>query len=364
MRRLVLVVAAASALSIAAPDAAARSVLRLPTPGSPAEVASLVAASPSITRLPRHLVPPLRLVGADAAAHFYPAAKYSCTRIAQCVFGDVTSKRTVVLFGDSHAHMWLPAIAPVALAARMRLVLLWRPGCPADDVSVWNVTTRSVNTDCNAFRARSIEEINRLHPSVVLMASRTSDVPVAGNPQTVDATWQDATESTIDALKTPTTKVAVIQDITVFTSELPHCLWNNADAIQKCAAPSPNPRTRQRFADEQSAAASAGAAYVLTQKWLCTSVCSPVIGKMVAYLNSQHVSATYAAFLSRVIGAELAPLFAHSRGRRGLPSATSARVTSDAPPATRRRFGGGRRTAAPKLGAAGRPHLVPAVRVG
>src|SRR5271156_2602411 len=128
MRRLAMLAAAASVLSLVGHLPASRTVLHLPKPGSASEVTSLVAQSASITELPSHLLPPLRSVGADAAAHFYPAAKYSCTTVTQCVFGDVTSKRTVVLFGDSHAHMWLPAIAPDALAARMRLVLLWRPG--------------------------------------------------------------------------------------------------------------------------------------------------------------------------------------------------------------------------------------------
>jgi SGNH domain-containing protein len=313
MRRLaLLLVAAAVALSSTPEAAASRVVILAPKPGSASQVASLVAASSSIERLPSGLLPPLKAVGADGASYFYPAARFSCTTATQCVFGDVTSTRTVVLFGDSHAHMWLPAIAPDAAAARMRLVLLWRPGCPADDVSVWDVATASVNERCNVFRAKAISEIQRLHPAVVLMASRTSDVPVAGNPSMVDATWQAGAEATVDALKSASTKVAIIQDITVFTAELPHCLWLHADAVQMCSAPSPNPRTRQRFADEQAAATSAGATYLLTQQWLCTTDCSPVIGKMVAYLDSEHISATYSEFLSRVFNAELRPLFTHS----------------------------------------------------
>jgi SGNH domain (fused to AT3 domains) len=308
MRRLAALAVAAMLLAAGPQVQPSRFKLYLPKPGSPSEVVALVAASSSITQLPAHLFPPLRLVGADAAAHFYPAAKYSCTTDTQCVFGDKRSKRTVVLFGDSHAHMWLPAIVPVALAAKMRLVLLWKPGCPADDVSVWFVNLETVDKSCNAFRAKSITEIRRLHPAVVLMASRTSDVPVAGSPMMANLTWTEGAETTIHALQSPTTRVAVIQDITAFSSELPHCLHINSSAIQRCAAPSPNPRTRPRFADERDAATSTGASYVLTQKWLCTSVCSPVIGRMVAYFNSEHISATYSEFLSRVIGKELAPL--------------------------------------------------------
>ena len=88
MRRLAMIVAALSALSIVPHAAPGSAVIRLPKPGSASHVASLVATSSSITRLPHDLLPPLRSVGADAAAHFYPAAKYSCTGATQCVFGD------------------------------------------------------------------------------------------------------------------------------------------------------------------------------------------------------------------------------------------------------------------------------------
>ena len=313
MRRAALVfLVLALGLVIAPPAEASRVVILAPKPGSPSQVAALVAASPLIGKLPSDLLPPLNAVGADGASYFYPAAKHTCSMVTQCDFGDVTSNRVIVLFGDSHAHMWLPAIAPVASDARMKLVLLWRPGCPADDVSVWELSTGTINKSCNAFRAMAIKEIQRLHAAVVLIASRTSDVPVAGNPMTVDATWQAATAATIDALQSPTTKVGVIQDVTALTAELPNCLQHHPDAIQRCSSPNPNPRFRQRDADEQAAAEVTGATYLLTQPWLCTSVCSPVIGKMVAYLNNEHVSATYSEFLSRVLAAEMQPLLSRA----------------------------------------------------
>jgi hypothetical protein len=313
VRRAALLSLALVCALLVAPFAwASRVVIHLPTPGSASQITALVAASSSIERLPSDLLPPARAVGADGASYFYPAAKYSCTAVTQCVFGDQASTRTMVLFGDSHAHMWIPAIAPVALAAKMRLVVLWRPGCPADDVSVWNLTAGSVNEACNAFRAKAIREIQQLHAAVVIIASRTSNVPVAGAPGMADATWQAAAAATILALQSRETKVGIIQDITSFSAYLPHCLWHHSKAIQTCSTPNPNPRERQRDADEEAAAASTGATYVLTQPWLCSSVCSPVIGKMVAYLNNEHVSATYSEYLSKVFATELRPLLSRT----------------------------------------------------
>lgn len=294
---IVLVVAAALACIATTADAAPK----LPTPGTAAQVAALVAASPSVTTLPSNLLPPLSKAAADSPATYYPGAARGCTGVKACVFPDLKAKSIVVLFGDSHAEMWLPAIAPVTQAAHVKLILIWKPGCPAADVSVWEATTHAINKACNKFRSQSIAEIKALHPALVLLADRTSDIPGAGNKLTTNAEWQAGEETTIAELKATTTKVVVIGDITAFTVILPDCLAAYPSDVQKCAVPNPNPDTHQHFAAEAAAATAEDVPYINPQPWLCTAtICSPVIGNMVAYWDNEHVSSTYAEYLSGV----------------------------------------------------------------
>jgi len=291
--------------------AGALATARLPKPGTPAQVAALVAASTSIEKLPTKLVPPLPQAAQDNAAAYYGVAGRECDGVTKCVFANTTSKRVVVLFGDSHAQMWLPALVPVAAHARDRLVLVWRPGCPAATIGVWNPNTHSVDKGCNEFRSAMIAQIRRLAPAVVLMADRTSDMPGANNVLTTNAAWQAGEEATIAALKGPSTKVAVIGDITAFTVDPPMCLAAYPSAVQQCSAPTPNPKTHQHFAAEAAAASYEGVKYVNPQPWLCTpKTCATVIGSMVAYFDKFHVTATYAEYLSGVWGAALKSLLA------------------------------------------------------
>jgi SGNH domain (fused to AT3 domains) len=299
---------AVASVALAA-GAVALGAARLPKPGTASQVAALVAVSSAIEQLPSKLVPPLSEAASDSAGAYYGAAGRHCNDVTTCVFGNLGAKRSIVLFGDSHAQMWLPALVPFAESQGYRLSLVWTSGCPAATVSVWDAQTHSVNAACNSWRTKMIAKIHKLAPTLVLLASRTSDIPGPDNHPTTNSAWMMGLEQTISALETTKTTVAVIGDITAFSpNPLPQCLAANPSSIQACAVSNPNGKTRQHFAAEQAAAAAEGVAYIDPQPWLCTNVCSPVIGHMVAYYDTFHVSATYAEYLSGVWASAIKPL--------------------------------------------------------
>lgn len=309
MRRLAGLFVTCTLLTVLASGRASGAPPELPTPGTAAQVAALVAASPSISSLPGDLLPPLAKAGSDKPGLYYPRANKECQVVATCVFGDLKSKASIVLFGDSHAQMWLPALVPVADALHVRLVILWDPGCPAADVPVWSSQTNSVNAACTAFRAAAIATIRKLDPILVLTADRTSDMLGPDHKFMSNATWESGLETTISQLRSTTTKVAVIGDITASNLTLPDCLAAYPSDVQRCSVPNPNPVINQHVTAEMAAATAEGVTYINPQPWLCTSkVCSPVIGTMVVYFDNEHVAATYAEYLSGVFGQAVKPL--------------------------------------------------------
>src|SRR5262252_407651 len=62
-------------------------------------------------------------------AHCLTAA--GSTRLAECTYGDGTSEAKIVLFGDSHAEHWFPAVNQLALDNHWRLLTLLKSSCPA-----------------------------------------------------------------------------------------------------------------------------------------------------------------------------------------------------------------------------------------
>jgi SGNH domain (fused to AT3 domains) len=287
-------------LALALTSADAGAATALPSPGTAQQIAKLVSTASRIEQLPRNLVPNIYQASADDVGTYYPSTQFGCLTISVCQFGTLKSRSTIVLFGDSHAQMWLTSLLPIATKFKLRLILVWRPSCPAATVTVWNVTTNSTYAACNAWRAAELRQVHRLDPSLVLLAGRNTDITGAGNAAIPDATWQAGLERTISSLKSRSTKIVVIGDITTFSAPLPTCLAANPTHIQLCASSDPNPKETNHFADDAAAAKAMGVLYINPHPWLCTAVCSPVIGNMVAYYNDNHVSATYAAYLSTV----------------------------------------------------------------
>jgi hypothetical protein len=281
---LVLVVVAASAAGVAP---------SLPTPGSPSVIASQVRASTSIKELPADLVPTLSNASSDKPGLYYRASNHGCATVTSCVYGDQSSARTVVLYGDSHAQMWLPALVPVAFHEDFRLILIWSPGCAVGNIPF-------IMSMCVSFRTRAIKAIHALHASLVLLADRTTDIVAPGGKTITDAQWESDLEDTIDALATTTTKVAIIGDISQMDSDVPDCLAVNATHVQACSVYNPNPKYTNRFKPEMAAATATGSTYINPQPWLCTKKCSPVIGNFVVYFDQGHVTATYAEYLTNL----------------------------------------------------------------
>jgi SGNH domain (fused to AT3 domains) len=273
----------------------------LPPPGSAAQVHAAVLASTSISALSSSALPALADAHGDTPGNLYPVTRPGCVGTKQCVLGDAAATKTVVLFGDSHAQMWLPALVPIAKLDHFRLVVIWKSACP-----VVNVKTSS--SGCVPFRTSSIAEIAKLHAVLVLLANRTTGIIAPGGALITKTAWQKGLETTIGELRSATTKVAVIGDITQFNSPVPDCLAAHPTNVQRCTVPNPNPKFTQKFAPEKAAAVATGAGYVDTQKWVCTKKCSPVIGNMIAYSDFGHVSATYAEYLTTVWDAAVTPM--------------------------------------------------------
>jgi hypothetical protein len=113
--------------------------------------------------------------------------------------------------------------------------------------------------------------------------------------------------TTLSTLQKSGARLVVVGDNTLMDVSSPQCLAAYPTRVQRCANPSPNPRAvdQSHQAAERAAATADGAGFINPVPWLCTTTCSPVIGTMVTYWDSYHLSNTYTAYLSKVMGAAL-----------------------------------------------------------
>jgi hypothetical protein len=278
------------------------------TPGTAAQVAALVAAAPSITQLPSMLTPSLAKASNDQPDAYYPSLQYCITNnvtAPKCLYGDVHGRRTMVLFGDSHAYMWFSALDAIAKAAKWKLVALLDFGCPVADVTVWNTATKAPDPGCPSHRRAMIARINKLNPNLVIM-SENFVATDAKKRAITDAQWKTALERTFADLHSKSMKKVLIGN----TMQIPNpieCLAAHESDIQVCSVPENNSVAIGQRAAELAAATAAKVPYIDEIPWTCSSTCTVVIGSYIAYDSAGHLSNTYALYLSGVLKAALRP---------------------------------------------------------
>jgi hypothetical protein len=278
-------------------------------PGTSKQVSNLVTASMHIDSLTATTSGELAAAPNDFSWAHYPSlggsSSSTCLTATSCVYGDVKAKKTVVLFGDSHALMWLPAIAPAVTAHKEKLVVLWTNLCPASSVKFYD-PKQDDPTHCDSWRATMIGIINKLAPSLVIIAERTAEVASGPYAFFNNAQWQVGLTKTIRELKKGTTKVAVIESAVAFRSIIPECLAANPNSVQKCSEVAPKPSGGLLQQAQINSAKATGSLLVRSAWWLCAGkACSPVIGNFIVVIDTGHISFSYAKYLSGVMGSAL-----------------------------------------------------------
>jgi len=100
-----------------------------------------------------------------------------------CRLGDTTSRKMIVLVGDSHAMMWLPAVLELAWRDGWVVVPILRTGCRPDR---W--ITNEGPESCRAWYRWAMREVRRLHPRITLIGGSIGERPSSAVPAAADGT--------------------------------------------------------------------------------------------------------------------------------------------------------------------------------
>ncbi|MFD0004179.1 acyltransferase family protein [Streptomyces sp. NPDC127178] len=178
-------------------------------PAPQERLTELLTSSP--TALPRNLAPPLPKVKSDRSAVYRDGCHvdYAATLSPPCVYGDRTSSRTVVLFGDSHAAQWFPALQRLATARGWKLVSLTKASCKVADVTI--VSGHKPYTACDTWRSHAMARIESLRPALVVVSSSDAGDPARPAADSLHQ-WTTGFERTFRALATSGARVTALLD--------------------------------------------------------------------------------------------------------------------------------------------------------
>jgi len=209
-------------------------------------------------------------------------ANYAETKSDACEYAELDSQKTMVLYGDSHAAQWFPALAEIASRSGYKLVSLTKSACPSVDV-VRSDQGAFKMSRCKKWREDSIQRIMKMKPDVLVMSS----FQYFAQPrqfQDRDKWWDDGQRKLLAQVKNASPNLIYLTDTPHPARDIPACLANNS--ISQC-----NKTERSKNLS------ISGFEVIDPNSWLCSRTCPAVKDGVVAYRDASHISVDIAIAL-------------------------------------------------------------------
>jgi SGNH domain (fused to AT3 domains) len=291
---------------------------------------SVTAAAASST-FPRTLTPTLASVittqgrylaqGSSLAASCDPEIHHNLIATPKpCWFGASTSSHVAILFGDSNAGSWLPAIDGAMKALHLRLAAFIYPGCVSRLAAPKNAPANSPT--CDQWHHHLIPVIRSMHATAIISAELGEDFTGSSpNFSAFASTWK----ATFDEVSGPRTLRILLGTTPNATSSIPACLARaqGTPNFESTCSPHYYPGVYYQtnyFSYIQRDIASAQAAHahlIPVQQWFCQTsepiknLCPAVIGSTLVYVDTDHISIAYMQGLAGVLAQQLASAGVH-----------------------------------------------------
>jgi peptidoglycan/LPS O-acetylase OafA/YrhL len=212
----------------------------------------------------------------------------------ECVAANPDGSKTLVVVGDSHASQWVPAIHEIVDGTDWKVVTFLHNSCP------FNMEKRQFELDggleCTEPNRATLERILELDPDKVFMTNFAADDMAPESDEEYGGTrgYVQVMQPMVDA----GIEVIAMHDTPIPAQELhvPDCVAANEEALHECEFD----RESSREFEGTNGALEAAAAQVegvrfesLVDEFCTEDVCPPVVGSVLVYRDTNHVSATY-----------------------------------------------------------------------
>jgi hypothetical protein len=209
-------------------------------------------------------------------------ANYAQTNSGTCEYGKTDSDKVMVLYGDSHAAQWFPALHEIAIRSGYKLISLTKSACPSVEVKRRDQGGFKASR-CEKWRENTTKRIKEINPDVLIMSSFQY---YAQPPQFRNRIkwWNDGQLQLLKDVKNSAKLLIYITDTPHPVRDIPACLANYS--ISEC-----NTSERSRNLS------ISGFNIINPNPWLCSNVCPAVKDGIVTYRDASHISVDMAIAL-------------------------------------------------------------------
>ena len=264
--------------------------------------ASVIAAQHDMA-VPSDLTPDLLDIETDVAD--LGECEYAQGVTTLCPRGDPDGDKVMVVLGDSHGRMWIPALDEIAEQNGYVVYYLVKPQCTAALVDAARVGTHDPWPECEEFHAWVDERLAELHPDLTIVSTSPAgagiyldDGTLVRDQHRVADLMSDGFADLFASVKPRTDRLVVIGDVPKLEEPPSVCLSKGDPDLGDCVY-SPDPfsaEIRDRSRDEAQAA---GVQFIDPSRWVCFhKVCPSVIGSWISYRDTGHLSTPYARALA------------------------------------------------------------------
>jgi len=211
----------------------------------------------------------------------------------RCEYGDITSKQTIVLYGDSHAAQWFPALDLIGKKRGIKIVSLTKSACPSAEV-IKELSSQYDVADCQAFRDSSIARIQKIKPLAVILAGM-QPFTAPYSDESAKSWWLKGERVAFNRIKGATAFPIYLTDTPLPRVDIPDCLV--AGRGDSCDTSRP-----------VDAEVAAGLIPINPTPWLCTEKCPAVMDGIIAYRDHSHLSVAMSKHLAKELEMSLVRL--------------------------------------------------------
>ncbi len=227
-----------------------------------------------------------------------------------CTYGDPAGSFTVALVGDSHAAQWAPALQAIALARGWKIVIYTKSACPFLNSQVQSDGRAYVS--CTSWNKAVLSRLlGAGRPNLVVTSNSLYLAMEEGRALGPAASLEvlgSGMRSIWSSLGAAGIRTVVLRDTPRPGIDIAECVSQYPQRMTKCAV---NRDTALAGIGERQTTSAAGipaVSLVNLNDAICPmDMCAAVIGGVLVYRDTNHLSATYAA--------TLAPRLAHAIDR-------------------------------------------------
>jgi peptidoglycan/LPS O-acetylase OafA/YrhL len=217
-------------------------------------------------------------------------SNYGEQESGECTYGDLNSAITIVLYGDSHAAQWFPALLEMANERGFKLVSLTKSACPSVDVPRADQGAYK-NIHCEKWRDKSVARIKQIRPVAVIISSYQHFTPAPGFSDD-NKWWTDGQKRLLTSLRGSSGHLIYISDTPKPLRDIPNCLASRD--VNSCNT---TERTPVKIIQ--------GFKIIDPAPWLCTKLCPAIQDGYVVYRDASHISVAAALALKPQLEAAL-----------------------------------------------------------